>query len=136
MSKNNEKKKFSEITVRFRPNEPVFINDSETRLYFNNYKHGRDGVNKNSIRYTCLLKTCSSSITLANDTNKVIDSSKALHNHPPFSDCEVAIEINYVRIRELRLSSTTEQCQKQYDQLLLKLQAEYSVFLFTSIPKL
>jgi len=30
------------------PKESVFIKDNETRLYFKNYKHGRDGVNKTS----------------------------------------------------------------------------------------
>lgn len=34
--------------IKFNPKESVFIKDNETRLYFKNYKHGRDGVNKTS----------------------------------------------------------------------------------------
>jgi len=47
-------KQISELKVRFSKNEAHFINQEHTRLFFNNYKLGRDGINKTSIRYSCL----------------------------------------------------------------------------------
>ena len=114
-------------TVRFSKNNAHFINDKKTRCFYNNYKYGKDGVNKNSTRCSCLIKSCGASITLSQKDNEFLESGKKQHPHPPVSDCKIAIEINYVKIRESRASSSNDQCKKQYDNLLLKLQAEYSV---------
>ena len=43
-----------------------------------------------------------------------------------FSDCEVAIDMNYNLIRESHEKLSIKECKKQYDELLLRLQAEYS----------
>ena len=122
-----EQTKISELNVRYSKNKAHFINENQTRLFFNNYKHGRDGINKDSIRYACLSKACSASITLAKTNHALLESSKVRHNHPPSSDCEVAIEINYCLIREYRILSTIDECKWLFDQLLLNLQVEYSV---------
>ena len=116
------------LTVRYAQNKAHFKNSKKTAVYYNNYAYGRDNINQTSTRYQCHNKTCLASITLSNDNHQFIDSGKNLHNHKPFTDCQIAIDINYTKIRESKAQRTsTTDCKTKFDQLLLTLQAEYSI---------
>ena len=103
------------LTVRYAQNKAHFKNSKKTAVYYNNYAYGRDNINQTSTRYQCHNKTCLASITLSNDNHQFIDSGKNLHNHKPFTDCQIAIDINYTKIRESKAQRTsTTDCKTKF----------------------
>ena len=83
------------LKVRFERDVAHFKNKKKTTVYFNRYRYGKDNTNLKSTRYKCHGDGCCASIILSNDKDTLLETGKTKHVHPTFSDCEVAIDINY-----------------------------------------
>lgn len=88
------------MQFNYSDNEIHFINESKSRCYHNKYQYGRLQTNKNETQlFKCNLSTCKSTITLSKELY-YLSTGKFQHDHPPKSLCEMAIEIEYTKIRQ------------------------------------